>query len=149
MPATWRTTDLCRILSKLVERVVQTRLQSFLTVVAWCQQHSLLTDSSTAPRRRWHACTMTSFRRPTAVKYQFSAYLICPRPSTRSTTSCPPYVWNTRGAVLQWFRSYLSSRTYQVLYSGGMSSVVCIPCSVPQGSVLGPINQSINQSIRL
>jgi len=38
-----------------------------------------------------------------------------------------------------WFRSYLSGRTYRVVYAGGTSSVVYIVCSVPQGSVLGPI----------
>jgi len=43
-----------------------------------------------------------------------------------------------RGAVLQWFCSYLSNRTYTVVHGGGTSAVVSIPCSVPQGSVLGP-----------
>ena len=38
-----------------------------------------------------------------------------------------------------WFRSYLSGRTYRVVYAGGTSSVVYIVCSVPQGSVLDPI----------
>ena len=38
-----------------------------------------------------------------------------------------------------WFRSYLSGRTYRVVYAGGTSSVVYIVCSVPQGSVLGPV----------
>ena len=43
-----------------------------------------------------------------------------------------------RGVVLQWFRSYLTGRTFQVIYAGSKSSVVIICCSVPQGSVLGP-----------
>ena len=43
-----------------------------------------------------------------------------------------------RGTVLQWFRSYLPGRSFQVLYGGSMSSIVYILCSVPQGSVLGP-----------
>ena len=43
-----------------------------------------------------------------------------------------------RGVVLAWFRSYLSGRTFPVVYGGDTSSTVCIICSVPQGSVLGP-----------
>ena len=37
-----------------------------------------------------------------------------------------------RGTALMWFRSYLSGRTYRVVYAGGTSSVVYIVCSVPQ-----------------
>jgi len=42
------------------------------------------------------------------------------------------------GIVLQWFRSYLSDQSYQVIYGDNTSSTVYITCSVPQGSVLGP-----------
>ena len=34
---------------------------------------------------------------------------------------------------LQWFRSYLSDRSYQVIYGDDMSSTVYITCSVPLG----------------
>jgi len=44
-----------------------------------------------------------------------------------------------RGIVLQWFVSYLSDRSFQVVYGGSTSSVVISVCSVPQGSVLGRI----------
>ena len=44
-----------------------------------------------------------------------------------------------RGIVLAWFRSYLSSRTFRVMFSGCTSFIVYIVCSVPQGSVLGPL----------
>jgi len=42
-----------------------------------------------------------------------------------------------RGVVLEWFRSYLSGRTFHVVFSGSTSSIIYIVCSVPQGSVLG------------
>jgi len=42
------------------------------------------------------------------------------------------------GVVLQWFISYLSDRSIQVVFKGSTSCVVIIFCSVPQGSVLSP-----------
>ena len=42
------------------------------------------------------------------------------------------------GVVLQWFRSYLSDRSFRVVLSTSTSFLVHLFCSVPQGSVLGP-----------
>jgi len=42
------------------------------------------------------------------------------------------------GVVLAWLRSYLSNRSYRVIYAGHSSGSILIICSVPQGSVLGP-----------
>jgi len=42
-----------------------------------------------------------------------------------------------RGVVLEWFRSYLSGKTFRVVFSGCTSSVIYIICSLPQGAVLG------------
>ena len=41
--------------------------------------------------------------------------------------------------MLQWIRSYLTDRTFRVVYGEGTSFVVQVTCSVPQGSVLGPL----------
>jgi len=43
-----------------------------------------------------------------------------------------------RGVFLRWFQSYLSGRSFRVVYVNRTSSIVYIVCSVPQGSVLGP-----------
>jgi len=47
-------------------------------------------------------------------------------------------VVSERSVILQWFSSYLSDRTFQVVFRSRTSSMVIIICSVHQGSVLGP-----------
>jgi len=43
------------------------------------------------------------------------------------------------GSALAWFESYLSDRTHCVVADSVMSQVIHVSCSVPQGSVLGPL----------
>jgi len=43
------------------------------------------------------------------------------------------------GTVLQWIRSYLSDKTFRVVYGDVLSFVVYVMCSVSQGSVLCPL----------
>ena len=43
------------------------------------------------------------------------------------------------GAVLKWFTSYLSDRTFMVSLDTYSSKVHKITCGVPQGSILGPV----------
>uniref|UniRef100_A0A669CC42 Reverse transcriptase domain-containing protein n=1 Tax=Oreochromis niloticus TaxID=8128 RepID=A0A669CC42_ORENI len=43
------------------------------------------------------------------------------------------------GTALEWFKSYLSNRSFSVATSKFRSSVSCLAYRVPQGSVLGPL----------
>ena len=47
--------------------------------------------------------------------------------------------FGVRGRVLAWFKSYVTGRTYCVIYAGASPSIKQVACSVPQGSVLGPL----------
>ena len=44
-----------------------------------------------------------------------------------------------KGLALSWFKSYLTSRTFCVVYAGTRSTTTTVTCSVPQRSVLGPL----------
>jgi len=48
-------------------------------------------------------------------------------------------MFGINGEVLAWLQSYLSNRSYRVIYAGHSSGSILIICSVPQGSVLGPL----------
>ena len=43
------------------------------------------------------------------------------------------------GAVLGWIKAWLSGRSQRVVLNGKESDWIHVPCSVPQGSVLGPL----------
>ena len=49
------------------------------------------------------------------------------------------YTFGICGIALAWFESYLSGRSYCVVVDSVMSQVIQVLCSVPQGSVLGPL----------
>jgi hypothetical protein len=47
--------------------------------------------------------------------------------------------FGVNGLALDWFRSYLTERTQTFTYQGKQSVSYAVSCSVPQGSVLGPV----------
>ena len=47
--------------------------------------------------------------------------------------------YGIRGCALSWFKSYLSNRQQFVTYNECKSKQQFIKCSVPQGSILGPL----------
>lgn len=49
------------------------------------------------------------------------------------------HVVGIKGTALEWFRSYLTDRTFSVRLNDIDSSSVPLPFGIPQGSILGPI----------
>ena len=47
--------------------------------------------------------------------------------------------FRVQGSCLKWFTSYLSGKSYCVVVDGVSSRVIHIMCSVPHGSVFGPL----------
>lgn len=48
-----------------------------------------------------------------------------------------------KGTVLDWFRSYLSERSFKIKIGDCVSSCTPLPWGVPQGSILGPVPFSL------
>ena len=49
------------------------------------------------------------------------------------------YMYGIRGIAHDWFLSYLSNRLQAVVYNNHESDFKAMKCSVPQGSILGPL----------
>jgi len=130
-------------LSKLLERVVQTRLQAFLDT------NGLMPEMQSAYRR--HHSTETAFTKvyndllSAADNGQLSAMCLLDVIAAFDTVDHEllqlrlERQFGLRDSILQWFRSYLGDRSFRVVYGAGTSAVVFVVCSVPQGSVLGPL----------
>ena len=48
-------------------------------------------------------------------------------------------LYGTQGIVLDWSRSYLTSRTQRCLVNGSLSRICSLKCRISQGTILGPL----------
>lgn len=130
-------------LAKLLERVVQTQLQSYLIA------HDAMPKHQSA-YRRGHS-TETALIKifndllQAADKGQVSALCLLDLTAAFDTVDHEVLIsrlerrFGLKGSCLLWFQSYLSQRTYCVVLRGVCSKMIQVLCSVPQGSVLGPL----------
>jgi len=131
-------------LSKLLEKVIQCRLQAFLD----SNDMDMMPPMQSA-YRRFHSTE-------TAVTKVYNDLLLgadvgqvsvlCLLDLTAAFDTVDHQLllhrlerqYGMRGVVLAWFSSYLTDRSFRVSYNGYMFFEVYVLCSVPQSSVLGP-----------
>jgi hypothetical protein len=130
-------------LSKLLERIVQNQLQSHLNV------HGLMPSTQSA-YRAYHSTETALLKICNDILLaadEGDVKALCMLDLTAAFDTVDHDVllsklqqmFGISGMVLTWLKSYLMNRTYRVIYAGRLSGRIVIICSVPQGSVLGPL----------
>ena len=117
-------------ISKLVERLVAKRLTSHVN------QHTLLPAQQSA-YRPFHS-TVDDCRVSQLVLLDLSAAFdtVDHQVLQCVLSDC----FGISGTSLNWFESYLSDRTQPFVQTGHTTAYFPVTCSVPQGSVFGPLS---------
>ena len=130
-------------LSKLLESAVQSRLLSFLD-----QSGSMPKYQSAY--RRWHGTETALIRIYNDLLHaadQGEVSALCMLDLSAAFDAVDHQILLKRlefrfgitGVVLEWIKSYLTDRTFTVIHQTKESNIIVLLCSVPQGSVLGPL----------
>jgi len=129
-------------LSKLLERVIQCRIQAFL------DSNDMMPPMQSA-YRHFHSTetALTKVYNDLVLAADVGQVsVLCLLDLTAAFDAVDhqlllhrlEHQYGLRGVVLAWFSSYLTDKSFRVSYNGDMSFEVYVLCSVPQGSVLGP-----------
>jgi len=128
------------LISKIIERVVKSRLTSHLT------SNNLLNPHQSACCKHQSTETALLYIHDHLIDAIGSQQVSCLCLLDLSAAfdhnillSRLSSWFGIHGNVLDWFISYLSSRSFRVSCAGSMSSSHTSFCGVPQGSVLGPL----------
>lgn len=145
-PSNFRPISLLPVFSKILEKVINIRLQTFLekynllsdfqfgfrTGKSTEDAVSLLVNEVVSSLDKGHSCIGIFLDLAKAFDTVPSGILL------RKLESI-----GIRGIPLSWFKSYLSHRRQCVVLSGHISGIKSVNFGVPQGSVLGPTLFSI------
>ena len=138
----YRPISILPVISKIAESAVNVQLQQYLT------QHNLLSSVQSGFRKYHSAQTAVTFfsdsiRRNTELGQMTGALFI----DLRKAFDTVPHNalisklsrFGIKEKSLEWFKSYLSSRTQAVCIGNELSSHKNVLSGVQQGSVLGPV----------
>ena len=111
---------------------MQKHIMHMLTFVTSCHVESR--GTVTQPKLY---CQLTFFTR-NSFKLGITVFFGCQEGCRYHTASAQRYI-GLDGLSLNWFTSYLSSRSQAVSINDSISAFSTLSCGVPQGSVLGPL----------
>ena len=136
----YRTISILTVLSKLLEKVVYARLESFFLKfnVFYPKQFGFRSKYSTI-----HALAhITETLRENPGNENISNLLDLRKAFDTVNHTCllsKLEIYGARDVALYWFESYLSNRLQCIEVSSIRSRFLPVTCGVPQGSILGPL----------
>ena len=138
----YRPVSLLCTLSKVFEKVMYTRLSSFL------ESQKILFDKQFGFRKQHSTYMALLILMDKLIKsiqcgnYVIGVFLDFSKAFDTVNHSIlldKLYHYGIRDNTLKWFQSYLTQRKQYVTYNSTPSSIKPINCGVPQGSILGPL----------
>jgi hypothetical protein len=140
--ATYRPVSNIPFLSKIIERLAASRINNYLQVT-----HQL--ESNQFAYKRYHSCetailTLLNFVFHAIDDNKVTVLVLLDLSAAFDTVNHTILLsqlssLGVGGTAVNWFRSYLTSRTLSVTCKGAFSLATALKCGVPQGSVLGPL----------
>ena len=142
LPSNYRPISILSCFSKIIEKMMYERLYKFLNSfeILYTLQFGFRESHSTS-----HALlSLTETIKKSIDNGKFGCGIFLDLQKAFDTVNHNILLqklehYGIRGKVLDWFRSYLSSRSQNVAVNGHLSEILPITCGIPQGSVLGPL----------
>ena len=138
----YRPISLLSLISKVLERVVHTRMSKFLfsnKLLSNCQfgfrPRSSTQEALLSVTNDWHKLLEKHHQVATVFFDVKKAFDSVPHSQILSSLQ----TLGIHGPLLHWIKDYLSNRQQRVVLDGAMLDPVTVTSGVPQGSILGPL----------
>ena len=141
-PKNYRPISLLPIISKVIEKVIHTQTQSFL------DENNILYNFQSGFRKKYSTDSCLGFLNDKISKGfdsgLYTGMILIDLQKAFDTIDHEILLEKMQiigftEQVINWFRSYLSNRTFKVEIGKSLSNEGNLTCGVPQGSILGPL----------